>query len=152
MGVLGILLHMVLPNNFGMAESHLVTQLCAKVKSNVQHSNSNGALNQSLLGANGDPSDTSVDPTVAAEQERVAVGTIDDSTPVVIKDLRLSYQSLLQTLKDIARQRIFGTMPRPPKQAVQGVTLALKPGECFGLLGCAGPLHSCTCACASDIS
>jgi hypothetical protein len=144
MGMLGILLHVLLPNEFGMSESHLMTQLCAKASPNIQVSN---GLDQSLLGARDDPSDVSVDPSVASEEERVRAGDIDDAAPVVVKDLRLSYQSLLQKLKGDARRRICGTMPRPPKQAVKGVSIALETGECFGLLGCAprfrNPMHGC---------
>lgn len=154
----GVFLHIVLPNEFGMTESHLVTQLCARLnKTNgpvsltgdaasrerrkteelivQRHGGSDGG---SEIGFTvGSEAESIVDPNVAAEESRVRSGEVDpDSCPILINELGLVYLPGIWTQFVRALKRFLcSERPRAPKQAVDRVSLAIAKGELFGLLG-----------------
>ena len=63
---------------------------------------------------------------VVAEQQRVLSGSADQAA-VLLKRLTKVYPSSFN-----------GCTLRPPKPAVQGISLSIPSGECFGLLGVNG--------------
>ena len=63
---------------------------------------------------------------MVAERQRVLSGSVDQSA-VLIKRLTKVYPRYLE-----------GCSYRPAKPAVQGISLAIPNGECFGLLGVNG--------------
>lgn len=151
----GIFLHIVLPNEFGMTESHLVTQFCAKLnKTDGPVSlTGDGASRErdndpALLGGAGSftvpgtdrgtvQAQAGADPNVVAEESKVRRGEITpDTCPIVVNDLGLVYLPGLWTQFVSFLKRIFcGGKKRAPKQAVGGVSLSIGKGELFGLLG-----------------
>jgi len=154
----GMFLHVVLPNEFGMTESHLVTQFCARLnKTNgpvsltgdaasrdrrktdeliVQRQGGSDGGSESGFTV-GSESESIIDPNVAAEESRVRTGEVDpDSCPILVNELGLVYLPGIWTQFVSALKRLLcSERPRAPKQAVDGVSLAIDKGELFGLLG-----------------
>ncbi|CAI8007469.1 ATP-binding cassette sub-family A member 3 [Geodia barretti] len=67
------------------------------------------------------------DSDVEKEARRVAMGQVDNNSAVIIKNLVKVYPRSLDGFK-----------MRPAKTAVEGISVAIPTGECFGLLGVNG--------------
>jgi ABC-type multidrug transport system ATPase subunit len=161
--VVGVFLHIVLPNEFGMTESHLVTQFCARLnktdgpvsltgdaasreRSHRNHSDPDLLVQRDGAGGSGftvggsessvDPSGA-VDPNVSIEESKVKRGEVQpDTCPILINDLGLVYLPGVWTqFVSFMKRLLCGGARRAPKQAVGGVSLSIGSGELFGLLG-----------------
>ena len=150
--VVGVFLHIVLPNEFGMTESHLVTQFCARLNktdgpvsltgdaASRERSKHDDLLVQHHGGSESGftvGSESAIDPNVAAEASRIKRGAAEPtSCPILINELGLVYLPGLWTQFVSALKRLLcGERRRAPKQAVDAVSLAIPKGELFGLLG-----------------
>ena len=154
----GIVLHVVIPNEYGMTESQLLMQLCTKKE--ISSGNARSAINNAQQSsatlkepifstegrseAAGGADDVEVsraasgadlgqaDPEVREEAERImGGGAPTDATAIVINGLRLAYGGgLVRAASDAC-----GPGERAKKLAVDELFLAIQHGECFGLLG-----------------
>lgn len=162
--VIGVFLHIVLPNEFGMTESHLITQACARLNRKEvgtrltgeaaavdepaapqllpellpkERRSSINDLQPSNVQMSGAKPTGQVDPDVMAEEYKIRRGEISPvDHPIVIDDLVLVYlPPLWAQLYGWLRSVICGVKPRASKLAVGGVSLSMGKGDLFGLLG-----------------
>ena len=147
--VVGFLLHIVIPNEFGMTESHIVTQMCSRFSKTDGATRVTGEATDGPRGSGaanrsdsdgftvGDDDGANVDPAVIEEEVKVRSGDASPADyPIIVDDLGLVYMPALGRQFIGWLRRVFCRHGRRSlKQAVGGVTLSIARGELFGLLG-----------------
>ena len=145
---IGVFLHLVIPNEFGMTESQALMQVCAGKRSRQVGGGGGGGGGGTAAESLGTPifstegssdeieagrSADGADPEVGAEARRVESGEVGPAdAAILVNNLRLEYSPGLVTS---LRRRCQGPVGRVQKLAVDGLSLSVQHGECFGLLG-----------------
>ena len=137
---LGVVLHLIIPNEFGLSESQvLVDWCCRKPKSNQPQ-----LLDEPLLRPANDELDEILGDDIATEKHDVHSQPPAESA-VVFKGLQLRYSlGLVEELFRCVRRLLGGAEKRTPGDgyAISDLTFRIKSAEFFGLLG---PVRSPLC-------
>lgn len=137
--LLGVIMHLVIPNEFGLTESQVLVDLCCRHRAKPGAASNQRALDAPLLGDGADNAEMLLEgglgDDVAAERHSVLTEPVTDSA-VVIKGLRLRYSLGLveEALHCIARS--LGMAQDDDRgNAINDLHLRIAPAEFFGLLG-----------------